>query len=71
MQFYPVESSNIASVGYEADTLGVVFRHGGEFHYEGVSEEVYLQLRDAESVGRAFHQLIKSNPTEYPHRKVA
>lgn len=57
----PVESSNIAAVGYDADeqVLEVEFRSGGVYQYHGVPENVFQQLLYASSKGRFFHQNIK------------
>lgn len=51
MEMVNVTSSNIAAVGYEAETLTVRFRNGGEYRYSGVPVEVYAALMAAESKG--------------------
>jgi hypothetical protein len=68
----PVDSSNIASIGWapwdlEVDSpigeLEVSFHHGGIYSYYKVPYTVYKALREADSVGRTFHALVKG---KYP-----
>lgn len=61
-----VESSNLASVGYDAakQILEIGFNHGGVYQYFDVSQEVYDELMDADSHGRYFVHNIK-NDYEY------
>ena len=51
-----VESSNIKSVGYDADTqtLEVEFTHGTFYRYAGVPEKTFGDMAKAESVGKFF-----------------
>lgn len=65
----PVHSSNIRSVGYEAEsrTLEVEFQSGGIYQYSGVPENVYQGLMQAASKGVYFHNRVKH---WYPSRKV-
>ncbi len=58
MEMKPVESSNIATIGWEADTLRVQFRDGKEYEYPGVTEQQYSDLIKAPSKGRALNWLI-------------
>ena len=57
----PVESSNIAAAGYDADalTLRVRFVSGDEYVYIGVTEDVGQAFFEAESVGRYFNANIR------------
>ena len=57
----PVESSNIAAAGYDADalTLRVRFTSGDEYVYIGVTEDVGQAFFEAESVGRYFNANIR------------
>jgi hypothetical protein len=66
----PVQSSNIAAVGYneEERTLRIQFKSGATYEYEGVELETYDALMGADSVGSAFHRLIKSG--SYSYRRV-
>ena len=58
----PVESSNIVSIGHDGkNTLEVEFKRGGIYQYSPVSSEGFIQMQQAESVGKYFHQNIKSN----------
>ncbi|WP_317445396.1 KTSC domain-containing protein [Streptomyces collinus] len=61
MNRMPVTSSNIRSVGYDADSelLEIEFR-SGIYAYSSVPEEVYRGLMEASSHGRYFAQMIKN-----------
>lgn len=65
-----VKSSNIASVGYDAETrtLEVEFVNGSVHEYNGVEEWVHEELLRAYSVGRHFAQHVRNI---YPYRRVA
>jgi len=56
-----VESSNLASVGYDAakQILEIEFNHGGIYQYFDVPQDVYDELMDADSHGRYFVHNIK------------
>ncbi|HEV7870527.1 MAG TPA: KTSC domain-containing protein [Modestobacter sp.] len=56
-----VQSSNIASVGYDEEQriLEIVFRNGGVYHYLEVPPERVLSLLRAESKGRYLNAEIK------------
>lgn len=61
MERQPVESSSLASVGYEVETrtLEVEFRNGGVYRYLGVPASVHGELMDAESRGAFLNIRIK------------
>lgn len=61
LEHRPVESSNIASEGYDPDTLTLelTFKSGQTYRYVGVTPERYQAFRGAESKGKHFHQYIK------------
>jgi hypothetical protein len=54
----PVESSNVAAIGWEADTLRVRFRDGKEYEYPGVTQQQFENLMASQSKGRALQGLI-------------
>lgn len=54
-----VSSSNISDVGYQLGKLYVRFHSGGAYSYEGVPYEVFDEITQAESAGRAFHKRVK------------
>lgn len=62
MERVPVNSSNIASVGYEPDTstLQVEFNNGTVYDYYDVPENTYTALIGAGSVGSYFHTNIRN-----------
>ena len=57
----PVESSNIASVGYDKETqvLEIEFHHGGVYQYVDVPNEVYEGLMNSPSQGAYFAHELK------------
>ena len=67
----PVSSSNLAAVGYIAETatLRIQFLHGGVYDYQGVSAEIHEALMAAPSKGQYFDQFIKKGG--YPYNKIA
>lgn len=70
MDRQPVESENIASVGYDPDTqtLEVEFRHGRKvYSYENVPPEKYEQMMAGGSVGK---HLAKHIIGTHAHTKV-
>ncbi|MBW3466869.1 KTSC domain-containing protein [Arthrospiribacter ruber] len=56
-----VTSSNIASIGYEADsqTLEIEFLNGGVYQYFDVPQYVHEELMNASSHGQYLAQNIK------------
>lgn len=65
----PVASSNLASVGYDADdeTLEIEFHSGGVYRYADVPQAVYQELLSAQSHGSYFHENIRG---EYDYRRI-
>jgi len=65
-----VESSMIRSVGYDPAeaVLEVEFAKGKVYQYAGVPAEVYASLLGADSIGKAFSSLVKSQG--YTYRQV-
>lgn len=63
MNRIPVVSSNIASVGYDPNTLTleVEFLNGSVYQYFDVPELEYHYLIGADSIGKYLHRNIKSN----------
>lgn len=64
----PVESSNIAALDHDPInlTMTVLFHSGRRYSYANVTHVTYDQILKADSVGSAFHKLIKSNPDKHP-----
>lgn len=58
------------SAVYEANVMKVRFKAGTEYHYEGVSKEMFDEILGADSVGRAFNQKVKSDPVAFPFRQI-
>lgn len=61
MNRQPVSSSNIASIGYDANsqTLEIEFLNGGVYQYFDVPQHVYDELMNADSHGQYLAQNIK------------
>lgn len=61
MNRQPVTSSNIASIGYDADsqTLEVEFLNGGVYQYFDVPQHIYDGIMNADSHGQYLAQNIK------------
>lgn len=60
-------SSNIESINYNESEqlLFVEFHSGGVYKYSGVPREVFDAMSNAESVGKAFHSLIRKGGYAY------
>jgi len=67
MQRTPVESSNLASVGYDptSATLEIEFRKSGVYQYFGVPSSTYDELMSAGSKETNFDQNIKKGGYSY------
>ena len=66
-RMYPVESSAVAMIGYdaEAEEAYVKYLDGDLYAYEGVPAEVFEELANAESKGTFVNAVIK----RYPFRR--
>ncbi|MEP2025413.1 KTSC domain-containing protein [Reichenbachiella sp.] len=66
----PVSSSNIESIGYDAEeeTVYVQFLNGSMYTYKGVPEHEFQNLLEAPSVGSHLHRNYKN---VYPYDKIA
>lgn len=64
----PVQSSNVVSIGYDAETqvLEIEFR-SGVYQYQGVPRQVFDGLLAADSVGKAVNAIRH----DYPFARVA
>lgn len=64
----PVQSSNISSIGYDAesDTLYVTFHSGRTYKYENVPPGEFQMLERAGSVGSYFANNIRDQYTAVP-----
>ena len=59
MTLIPVSSSNINSIGYEENTLYVLFNAGSLYAYHNVPYDVYTALMSASSHGSYLAHHIK------------
>lgn len=79
MERTPIKSSQIVSIGHDGDALEIEFKGGGIYRYPAPAE-IYQQLLAADadpeqSVGKAFHALVKTAKDEkgtllYPHMRI-
>lgn len=69
MKRQSVESSNLASVGYDAENeiLEVEFKHGGVYQYFDGPQNVYEELMNASSHGVYFSANIRN---DYDYQKM-
>lgn len=73
----PVESSQIAAIGYDAgtSTLAIQFPAksgaGSVYHYANFEAERYADFLAAESKGSFFGKYIKPFKDRYPYKKVS
>ena len=61
MTLQPVNSSNLAGVGYDAEsqTLTIEFRKSDTYEFYDVPESVYQELMSAGSLGEYFANSIR------------
>lgn len=56
----PVESSNVAEIGYQGGILAVKFRSGGEYQYKDVPAEVFEQMQQPDvSIGSFVNKNVR------------
>jgi len=67
MERQSVESSNLASIGYDAENevLEIEFNNGGVYQYFDVPENVYEELMSASSHGQYFDRNIEKAGYEF------
>ena len=67
MERTPVQSSDLASVGYDRDssTLEVEFLNGSVYQYFGVPESIFNGLMSAPSKGTFLDQFVKKAGYSY------
>jgi len=64
-----INSSMIARMVWDDDTMDVVFNSGVMYRYEGVERSVFTTVTGSDSVGKAFIALVKG--ADYPYRRIA
>lgn len=67
MKWYPVESSLLKEIGFDAaaNVIGAKFPNGSIYNYEAkfsLAAKFEAVRNDGESVGKAFNRLIKADP---------
>ena len=75
MKLQPVDSSQLAAVGYDPASKILTIQFKGKkattYEYQNVTQELYDGLLNAESVGTYFGQNVKSAPEKYPYKKIS
>ena len=68
----PVESSQLAAVGHDAETntLRVQFKSGATYDYSGVAAEKFEAMLAADSLGKFFGSEIKAKVDDHPFTKI-
>lgn len=73
----PVESSQIDSIGHDAETntLAIRFKNykgeaSGLYHYDNFTAEDFAAFHGADSIGKHFGQHIKPATEKHPYRRV-
>jgi hypothetical protein len=61
MEMHNVDSTNVAAVGYDEDslTLQVEFNNGSTYQYFDVPQAIFDSLLGASSVGQYLNQNVK------------
>lgn len=59
MNMIPVQSSNVASIGYANGIIEVHFHNGYIYQYSGTTESLFNQFLNASSKGQFVHQHLK------------
>lgn len=70
MNWKTVESSNLDALAYEGGLFFVRFKNGGVYQYSNVDPDTVHAIESAESIGRAFFQLVKAQPDRYPFQRL-
>lgn len=77
IDMFPVQSSQISHLGYDAPlkTLAVRFngkddKPGSLYYYRNVDQVLFDEFKDAESVGSFFYKRIKNAPAEFPFNRI-
>lgn len=67
-EMHPVNSSNVAAVGYDAESqiVYVEFLNGATYAYKGVLEHEFENLKTAPSVGSYLNRNYKN---VYPYER--
>ena len=73
LNWLTVVSSNIARIKYNrlSRELLVEFKGGAQYLYQNVPQDTFLSVITADSIGSAFHRLIKSQPIDHPYERLA
>lgn len=62
----PVQSSNVAAIGYEDGALYVRYKGGAVYRYANVPLHLYEALLRAPSVGQFLRSMVILHPDRYP-----
>jgi hypothetical protein len=61
-----VVSSNIRTLHWKEEILTVEFNSGQKYAYQNVPRDTFTDIITADSVGKAFIEQVRSQPSKYP-----
>ncbi len=59
MDLIPIDSTNVASAGYENGIIEVHFHNGYAYQYPNCSEQLFQEFLNSPSKGRFVHYRLK------------
>lgn len=73
MRLLPVQSSMFIAIGYRPDAHQLIVQYSPEvyYQYENVPPDKVVRILFADSHGKAFNALVKSDPKAHPYRRLA
>lgn len=71
MQFHDIaNSSQIAAIAWENDTLQVRFHSGSTYEYQNVRKSLFQEMLNATKPSNVFNSKIKNHQDLYPYKKL-
>ena len=65
-----VRSSNVRALGYEAGILYVQYASGEVYRYANVTEDLFDEIRSADSIGRMLRSAVITQPARFPCQRM-
>ena len=59
IQMSPVESGTIAKIGFSESKLYVTFHTGNSYEYSNVSQDEFISIKEAKSIGSKLKEVVK------------
>lgn len=72
MELIPLDSTNIAYIGYDPDQMlmQISFKNGWTYAYKNVEPDTYSAMMGAPDPGRYFAEIIKPQRIKYPYTRM-